>query len=101
MTDERHSTTAGVLLDDFPGSALGTDKHDLILVFSQALDRVQGVVERGNGVLEVNDVNFVACPKNVFIHLGVPEACLVSEVRTCLQQVTHAYLRHSQTLCLG
>jgi hypothetical protein len=52
-------------------------------------------------VLEIDDVNFIASPKNVLIHLGVPETGLVSEVRTCLQQVTHAYLRHSQTLCLG
>jgi hypothetical protein len=46
-------------------------------------------------------MDLVTGPEDVLIHLGVPETGLVSEVRTCLQQVTHAYLRHSQTLCLG
>ena len=101
MADERHATTTGVLLNDLASGALGADEHHLIFVFRQTLDISQRVIEGGHGVLEVDDVDFVAGPKNVLIHLGVPETCLVSEVRTCLQQVAHAYLRHSQTLCLG
>ncbi len=52
-------------------------------------------------MLQVDNVNLVAGPKNVLVHFGVPESCLVSKVRTCLQQVTHTYLRHNSTLCLG
>ena len=58
-------------------------------------------VERGHGVLKIDDVDFVSRPENVLVHFGVPEPGLVSEVRTCLQQVAHTYLRHNQTLCLG
>ena len=101
MADERHATATRVLFDDLASGALGADEHDLIFVFRQTLDRIQRVIKGGHGVLEIDDVNFVACPKNVLIHFGVPETGLVSEVRTCLQQVAHAYLRHSQTLCLG
>ena len=101
MTDERHATAPGLLFNNLARCTLGSDEHDLIFVFSQALDRVQRIVKCRHGVLEINDVNLIACPKNVLIHLGVPEPGLVSKVRTCLQQVTHTYLRHNQTLCLG
>jgi hypothetical protein len=90
-----------MFLNDLARRALGTDEHHLIFLLCQALDRGQGVVKSGHGVLKIDNVDFVAGPKNVLIHFGVPETGLVSEVRTCLQQVAHAYLRHSQTLCLG
>ena len=101
MADEGHATTTGVLLNDLARGSLGADKHDLILIFRQPLHGTQRVVKRGHSVLKVDDVDLVARPENVLIHFGVPEPGLVSEVRTCLQQVAHTYLRHNQTLCLG
>ena len=90
-----------MLFNDLARSTLGADEHHLILVLSQALHRRQRFIKRGYRVLKVDDVDFVASPEDVLIHLGIPETGLMPEVRTCLQQVTHAYLRHNQTLCLG
>ena len=90
-----------MLLDNLAGGTLGTHEHDLVFILGEPLHRIQGVIERRHSVLEIDDVNFVPCPEDVSIHLRVPETGLVSKVRTCLQQVTHTYLRHSQTLCLG
>ena len=101
MANKGHATTPCMLLDNLAGGTLGTHEHDLVFILGEPLHRIQGVIERRHSVLEIDDVNFVPCPEDVSIHLGVPETGLVSKVRTCLQQVTHTYLRHSQTLCLG
>ena len=101
MADKRHTATTRVLLYNLACSTLGADEHDLIFVLSQALYRCQRFIKHRYRVLKVDDMDFVASSKDVLIHLGIPETGLVPEVCTCLQQVTHAYLRHGQTLYLG
>ena len=101
MTDKGHATATGLFLDDLASSPFCADKHHLVLIFREPLYRRQGVVKRGHGVLEVDNVDFIAGPKDILVHLGVPKTGLVPEVRAGLQQVTHTHLRHNRSLCLG
>jgi hypothetical protein len=71
---------------------LGTNKQNLVLFARQVVDVVQGIIQRRNGVFEVDDVNFVACTENEWLHFWVPETGLVAEVGAGLQQVAHAHL---------
>ena len=49
-------------------------------------------------LLKVDDVNFVTGAEDELRHFRVPVASLVTEVSTCLEQVTHIYLSHDITL---
>ena len=98
VADVWHTATCGVLFNDFAGSALGANEHDLVFVLSQPTNETQSVIERRDSVLEVDDVDFVACSENVLIHLRIPETSLVAKVRAGLQQLAHAYLCHNFSL---
>jgi len=48
-----------------------------------------GFAEHLQGFLQVDDVNTIAFPEDIFLHLGVPTARLVTEMNTGLQQLLH------------
>jgi hypothetical protein len=39
--------------------------------------------------LQIDDVNAIALPEDVFLHLGIPTARLVTEMNASLQQLLH------------
>src|SRR6056297_1732958 len=92
VADKRHAGALGLLLDDLASGTLGAHEQDLVLAAGHALDELQCFVERRHRVLEVDDVDFVAGTEDVLVHLRIPVTGLVTEVRTGLQQVAHAYL---------
>ena len=98
MTHKRHTAARSLLFYDFTRSSFCTHEHDLVLVFHQPADKSQGVVKRGDSVLKVDDMDFVACPEDVLVHLWIPESGLVAKVRAGLQQLAHAYLCHKLSL---
>ena len=98
MADERHATSRRLLFDNFTRSTLCADEHDLVFVFSQSVNKLKRIIKCGDGVLQIDDVDLVACTKDVLIHLWIPKTGLVAKVRAGLQQIAHAYLCHNSSL---
>ena len=99
MVHEIGAALFGFLGDRFLGLALGADKQDGLPLCGKIADEAAGFTEHLQGLLQVNDVNSVALPENVFLHFGVPTARLVAEMNAGLQQLLHSYLyRHFSSL---
>ena len=75
--------------------ALGADEQDPAALGDDVADRQKCLMQQGNSLRQVNDVDIVSCPEDVALHLGVPAVCLVSEVNACLKQTTHSKFRQS------
>src|SRR5262249_10975487 len=59
---------------------------------------VQRLLEQGNRLGEIDDMDPVAHPEQVRLHLGVPTPGVVAEMDTRFQQLTHRELRHSHAV---
>ena len=46
-------------------------------------------------------MNVIAGTEQEWIHLGIPIPCLMAEMNTRFQQVTHGYVRHFELRSLG
>jgi len=86
LVDEEHITAAGFLFDDRLSLFFGTDEHYLTAVGNQLFYVLTGFIKELCGFFKVYNMNFVALGKDVPLHLGVPAACLVAEVRPGFQK---------------
>ena len=98
MADIGHFRTLSLFPDLFAGGAFGAHEQNLVLFGSQFADHLEGFVESGNCMFQIDDMNLVTGAENVRLHSRIPVASLVSEVRTCLQQFAHTDLRHDNYL---
>jgi len=89
LVDIRHACTGCLLLDDFAGSAFGTNEQHLLFALGHALDQTHGLLEGRERVFKVDDMDFVARAENVFAHFRVPVTTLVTEMDTGLQHLFH------------
>ena len=94
QVDIRHLATLGLFLDDLLGGLLGADEQHRAALGRQLADEVQGLLKQRQGLLQVDDVNFVAVAKQVIRHLGIPIAGLVAEMDASFQHLFHAEVRH-------
>ena len=78
--DVVHSAAAGCSLDYVLGLFLGTDEEDFATFKDDGADEVAGIVEHGDSLLKVDDVDAVALGEDVALHLGVPTAGLMAEM---------------------
>ena len=87
----RHSCPFCFLLNDFPSCSLRANEKNFSFLFSKIRNFFKRGVERRNGVLEVDDVNFVSGTKYILVHFWVPIATLVPEMYSCTEHVFHTY----------
>ena len=87
----RHSCALCFLLNDFVSRSLRADKKDFSFPFSKIGNFFKCGIERGNGVLEIDDVNFVSGAKYIGSHFWVPIATLVSKMYSCTEHIFHTY----------
>ena len=62
---------------------------------------VQGLVQQGNSLGQVDDVDAIALVENVFLHFRIPALGLMAEVNTCLEQLAHGNEWHGVTSISG
>src|SRR5690606_28645909 len=74
---------------------LGADEEDTIAVERNCTRRGLRLFQRLQCLLEINDVDSVACREDIPLHLRVPTAALVAEVDAGLQQILYLGFRHS------
>ena len=86
-----HADALSLFLDGFLRLLLRADEEDALAVLGESADKVIGFLELLDGLREVDDVDAVTLHIDVFGHLGVPAAGLVTEVDTGFQQLLHGY----------
>src|SRR6185295_13169602 len=69
--------------------ALGADEEDRLSVCGKIGDELFGVPELLHRLVEIDDVNAVSLPEDVFLHLRIPALRLVAEMHAGLQQILH------------
>ena len=85
----RDAGALGFSGDGFAGGALGPDHQDGAAVGGELLGELHRVLEHRQRFFQVDDVNTVAVAEDVWSHLGIPEAGLVTEVDAGFQHFTH------------
>jgi hypothetical protein len=73
---------------------LGADEQDRAAAAAEALDEVVGLLEAGQGPLEVDEVDPGTLPEQVGLHLRVPPARLVAEMHARLEELPPGDDRH-------
>src|SRR5690606_24732785 len=69
---------------------LGPHNQHFAPVGHGVADEVDGLVQPGNGLLQVDNVDAVALGEDEALHLRVPAPCLMPEVDAGLQELLHA-----------
>ena len=89
---------AGCLLaDSFLSLLLGAHKQNGSTVGNGLTHKVVGLVDKGQGLLQVDDVNATAFGQNKALDFGVPPTSLVSKVNTAVEQLSNCYGSHRCT----
>src|SRR5450631_3198446 len=94
VVDIGHAGALRFFRDDFPRLALGADKQDSAAVGGQLADVLQRLLVHLHHLFEVDDVNLVAGAEDEIRHLRVPVPCLVAEMHSGLQHLTHCDRHH-------
>ena len=76
------------------GSALGADEQHAAAGRRHVADRLHGLVQHRNGLLQIDDVNAVAHAEEERSHLRIPAAGVVTKMHASFQELTHGEMRH-------
>ena len=94
MVDEVLIGTHGLFFDDLLCLSLGADKENFFAPGGDVNEEFICFGEKRHRLLKIDDINAVACPKDVGLHTGVPAVGLVSEVNACFEHLSHRKLCH-------
>ncbi len=94
MVDEGHAGRFGDVLDRVAGLLLGADEQHGPAAVGERPGELLRLVQRRGGLEQIDDVDAATLTMDEAAHLGVPAACLVTEVNAGLQQLRYAYLSH-------
>ena len=89
VVDVGHPDAHGLLGDGLLGLLLRADEEDGATVGDRLLDELVGVVDVGQRLLQVDDVDAVALGHDEALHLRVPASGLVPEVDAALEELAH------------
>ncbi len=98
MVDIRHVSRLGNLLDGVAGLLLGAHEQHGATAMGDLGREFLGLLQKGSGLQEVDDVDAVALAVDEAAHLRVPAARLMAEMDSGLQQVRDSYLAHGYSL---
>src|SRR5207249_2011977 len=95
-----HAAPGRLLEDRLLRLLLGADEEHGAAAGGQVADERVGLAELLERLLEIDDVDAVALPEDVLLHLRVPSLGLVAEVYSGLQQLLHRQRRHASSFGL-
>src|SRR4029077_8854669 len=73
---------------------LGADEQHCPAMGDGLFDELVRLVDKGERLLQVDDVDAVAVGENEPLHLGIPATGLVPEVGAAVKQLLHGYNSH-------
>src|SRR6476646_10544732 len=89
LVDVGHADAGGLLGDRTLRLLLRADEEHRAAVGDRLLDELEGAVDVGQRLVQVDDVETVALGEDESLHLRVPAAGLVPEVHTGLEHFLH------------
>ena len=89
-----HADAGGLLGDGLLRLLLGADEHDAATVGDGFFDELVRLVDVGQRLLQVDDVDAVAVGEDEPLHLGIPATGLMPEVGAAVKQLLHGYNSH-------
>ena len=99
VVDVGHADAGRLLGDRLLRLALGADEEDGAAVGDGLPDELVRVVDVGQRLLQVDDVDAVALGHDEALHLGVPATGLVPEVDAALEELAHGDDGHRRSPC--
>ena len=90
VVDVEHPAALGLFLNRFLRLAFGADEQDVLALGGLRSHKLRRLFEFLDRLLQVDDVDAVALPENILLHLRVPAPGLMPEVDTRFQQFFHA-----------
>ena len=90
----RHADAGRLVGDGLLRLLLGADEHDRSAVGDGLLDELVRLVDVGQRLLQVDDVDAVAVGEDEPLHLGIPATGLMPEVGAAVKQLLHGYNSH-------
>ena len=94
VVDEGHADALGLGGHSFLGLLLRADEEDGAAVGDGLLDELVGLIDVGQRLLQIDDVDAVTVGENEALHFRVPTAGLVSEVDTGVEKLAHGHNCH-------
>ena len=91
-----HADAGRLLGDGLLRLLLGADEHDAAAVGDGLLDELVRLVDVGQRLLQIDDVDAVAVGEDEPLHLGIPATGLMPEVGAAVQQLLHGYNSHGR-----
>ena len=85
FVDIEHVSAESFFFDSFLSLLLRTNEEDALAFSGNVTQECVCFINLLNGLLQVDDVDTVTLRKDVFSHLRVPTAGLVSEMNTCFK----------------
>jgi hypothetical protein len=98
MVDVRHFASSRRFADRITRRTLSANEHDFAAFSSQLADEVSRIIEHGQGLLKVDDVNFIALTEDELAHFWIPVTGLVTEMDACFEHLAHSNFRHDKLL---
>lgn len=80
-----HAHTSGLVSNCLLGLLLSADEHDASAMGHGLLDILVSVVNVGQRLLQIDDVDAIALGEDETLHLGVPASGLVPEVNATVK----------------
>ncbi len=91
MIHERRIRAHCFFLQNIASLTFGRNEQDGALLRGQLAHEILRLGEHRDGLFQIDDVNFVAMTEDERCHLGIPKTCLVPEMHTRFQHLTHSY----------
>ena len=89
LVDVGHPDPGRLVGDCLLALLLGADEHDRAAMSDGLLDVLVRLIDVGERLLEVDDVDAIALGDDEALHLRVPATGLMSEVDTAFKQLAH------------
>ena len=94
VVDVRHTDAGCFLSNCFLSLLLGTNEQDGAAVCNGFLDELISLVNVGQRLLQVDDVDAVTVGEDETTHLRIPATGLVAKVHTSVEELAHGYNCH-------
>ena len=98
MVDVEHSATSGFFGDGLLSLPLGAHKEKRSALLREVRHELGRVFEELQRLLKIDDVDSVALPVDVLLHLRIPAPGLMAEVYSGLQKFFHGDARQNSSV---